>query len=341
VIEAPSNMLGVQKVNDSESTTASHTGISNSGTKDGRYVFSNDQSEVTDTKSGITWRRCAEGMQWSEQRCTGQARNFSGLSAALQYEKTVGGWRLPTIDELITVGRDQPFHANAKISRDSIGAAFPGLPSGVFWSSTLYYKDRGDRDRTKVIYFFSGQEGFRDNGEGGYLLLVKKSGSRSSDSTSGGGIPVTATTGGVSRQASAVGATRYLVSGDGAEVTDTTTGLIWRRCAEGMSASGNKCVGKALTFDFAGAFVRASSQAKVSKKGWRVPNKEELLSIGDEKRFTMAIDITTFPGTPPDHFWTSHRTDAENAYAVNFYNAYPYTRYYTNSHYLRLVRESQ
>jgi Protein of unknown function (DUF1566) len=319
---------------------------------DPRYTISPDGHEVTDSKTGLTWRRCAEGMNWTGTTCSGQLRTFNGLSRVLAYEKTLKGWRVPKIDELLSISRLYATHENAKVGAGGTDAvAFPELPTEPFWSSTLYYKDRGDRDRTKTVNFNNGGEGFHDNGEPAGLLLVRvgAAGARAAGTTTTGGA-VNAPTAGVAvvpaeakiaRPASGPGGVRFVVSADSREVTDTTTGLIWRRCAEGMSASGGGCVGKALKFDFAGAQSRATAQAKATRTSWRLPDKDELLSIGDEKRFKMAIDTTAFPGTPPDHFWTSHRIDSTYVYAVNFYNGFHYDRYQTSEHYVRLVREAK
>ncbi len=308
---------------------------------DTRYTISADGAEVTDRKTGITWRRCAEGMNWTGTTCSGQLRTFSGLSRVLAYEKTLKGWRVPKIDELLSISRLYATHENAKVGSGGTDAvAFPALPPEPFWSSTLYYKDRGDRDRTKTVNFNNGGEGFHDNGEPASLLLVKIGGAQArAASAETGGVAVVPMEAKTSKPPAGSNGSRYVVSTDGREVTDTTTGLIWRRCAEGMTASGGSCVGKALTFDFAGAQSRADAQAKASRTSWRLPDKDELLAIGDEKRFKMAIDTAAFPGTPPDHFWTSHRIDSTYVYAVNFYNGFHYDRYQTSQHYVRLVRD--
>jgi Protein of unknown function (DUF1566) len=307
---------------------------------DPRYSFSADGSEVTDRTTGIVWRRCAEGMSWTGSTCSGQAQPFYGLSRVLAYEKSARGWRVPKIEELVTIARLHLKHENSKVGAGGSDAvAFPGLPAESFWSSTLYYKDRGDRDRTKIVHFANGGEGFRDNGDIGFLLLVKTSGSRTqaadTDSKRVAVVPKEdkfVTTG--------AARARFEVSRDGREVVDTTTGLIWRRCAEGMTASSGGCGGKATTFDFAGAEARASAQAKSTRTTWRLPDMEELRGIADEKRLRVAVDTAAFPATPPDHFWTSHRTDPRTIYAVNFYNGLHYERYYSSQHYVRLVRDN-
>jgi predicted secreted protein len=305
--------------------------------QDARYSISSDGREVTDSKTALTWKRCAEGANWDGVTCSGKAQSFAGLSRVLAYQKGLRGWRVPTIEELETVGRVYPDHGSSNTGGVDL-LAFPGFPSDAFWSSTLYYKDRGDRDRTKIVHFANGMVGFRDNGEGGLLLLVKTK-EAPTGSTSNEGVQVVAKT---ERATKAVApGQRYSVSADGREVTDHSTGLIWRRCPEGMSASGSGCSGKALTFDFASAQARAQVQAKATKVDWRMPDRDELRSIGDPSRHSQAIDSKAFPGTPYDYFWTSHRTDAQYAYAINFYNGDHYTRYYTNQHYVRLVREAK
>jgi Protein of unknown function (DUF1566) len=139
----------------------------------------------------------------------------------------------------------------------------------------------------------------------------------------------------------AFAASAYTVSADGKEVTDSRTGLIWRRCAEGMTASARGCTGTPLALDHSAAVARAATQAKASGLTWRLPSTAELRGIADEKRFKLAIDTDAFPGTPPEHFWTADRINAEYAYAVNFYNGFHYDRYHTNPHHMRLVRSSR
>jgi hypothetical protein len=140
---------------------------------------------------------------------------------------------------------------------------------------------------------------------------------------------------------SAFAAGPYTVSADGKEVTDSRTGLTWRRCAEGMAASPRGCTGAPLALDHAAAGARAAAQAKASGTAWRLPSTAELRSIADESRFKLAIDIDAFPGTPPEHFWTADRINGDYAYAVNFYNGFHYDRYHTNQHHVRLVRKDR
>jgi len=95
---------------------------------------------------------------------------------------------------------------------------------------------------------------------------------------------------------------RYTASADGQEVTDSQTGLIWRRCAEGMNWDGSTCAGAATPFTHEAALQRATAQAASSGKAWRLPNVKELSSIVDKSRSYPAIDPTAFPATPSSLF---------------------------------------
>jgi hypothetical protein len=133
----------------------------------------------------------------------------------------------------------------------------------------------------------------------------------------------------------------FAVSANGKEVTDTKTGLIWRRCAEGMSVKGNACTGKALQLDHDAAVAYADKQAGTTRVTWRLPDLSELKSIADEGRANVAIDTAAFPATPADYFWTSQRIDHKYAFSVNFVNGLHYDRYHTSPHFMRLVRDPQ
>lgn len=101
---------------------------------------------------------------------------------------------------------------------------------------------------------------------------------------------------------------RFTPSADGEEITDSKTGLIWRRCAEGMSWKVRTCTGKAIFSNQAEAATRAKSAATAEGEAWRLPTMKELSSIvnvreADENK--AAIDPVAFPATPVARFWTS------------------------------------
>ena len=110
----------------------------------------------------------------------------------------------------------------------------------------------------------------------------------------------------------------FIPNAAGDEITDTTTGLIWKRCSEGQTWSAGTCTGTALTFTHEQALQRATIQAGAA--GWRLPNVKELSSIVDASRTNPAIDTAAFPATPSNWYWTSspYAGGSDYAWVVSF-----------------------
>lgn len=143
----------------------------------------------------------------------------------------------------------------------------------------------------------------------------------------------------------AVFAQPFMVSADGSEVTDQKTGLIWRRCSEGMNWDGATCAGTALTFTHEAALQHAATQANSTGVAWRLPNVKELSSIADRSRSNPAIDPTAFPATPAISFWSASPKPylgiSDYAWRVNFISGTVYGVYRVDSYSVRLVRNGQ
>ena len=131
----------------------------------------------------------------------------------------------------------------------------------------------------------------------------------------------------------AYGADRFSYSNNGSEVTDSATGLIWKRCAEGMTWSGVSCTGSATEYTHEAAL-------QLGINGWRLPNIKELTSIVDHSRKSPAIDLTAFPTTTPVFFWSSspYLFDSVSAWVVYFYDGIVRNEYRSSGYYVRLVR---
>lgn len=138
----------------------------------------------------------------------------------------------------------------------------------------------------------------------------------------------------------AVSAQPYVISADGTEVTDQKTGLIWRRCAEGMVFSAGTCTGKARAFAYEAALQHAATQARSTGIAWRLPNIKELSSIANKSRSSPAIDPAAFPATPASWFWSASPEVGSSSYALcTSFNSGSVYSYYRNSNgYVRLVR---
>ncbi len=83
-------------------------------------------------------------------------------------------------------------------------------------------------------------------------------------------------------------------------VADASTGLTWRTCVDGLS--GAACAtGSATAFTWQQALARVTALNAAGFAGhsdWRLPNRNELLSLVDHARSNPAIDPVAFPGFP-------------------------------------------
>lgn len=134
----------------------------------------------------------------------------------------------------------------------------------------------------------------------------------------------------------------FAVSPDGAEVTDGATGLVWKRCVEGMQWSGNACAGEAMAMTFDKARSHAQAVAASEKKPWRVPKLDELYRLVDKSQGVPTLDATAFPDTPAMQFWSANINAKEGqghrAHFVFFATGESNEEVRAMPFYLRLVR---
>lgn len=157
----------------------------------------------------------------------------------------------------------------------------------------------------------------------------------------------------------------FVVSGDGQEVTDTSTGLVWRRCAEGARWDGHSCSGIAETYNYAQALGRVDkaldTQNKLPTSGpsnsaadgknsqpsngtaWRLPTVYELSSITDRRFNNPTIDSAAFPNTPANWYWssTSDTNNPSYIWIISFYSGYASNIGPYNKGQVRLVRDTE
>jgi hypothetical protein len=96
-------------------------------------------------------------------------------------------------------------------------------------------------------------------------------------------------------------------SDGGAWVQDRRTGLLWQRCPLGWRWEGQACQvnsPQADSFSWQQALAAANADA-LGGFTWRLPNKQELLSLVERRCAMPAINEQVFPGTPSAFFWTS------------------------------------
>jgi len=114
---------------------------------------------------------------------------------------------------------------------------------------------------------------------------------------------------------------QYTLSPDGTEVTDTKTGLIWQRCALGLSWNGSTCSGTATNHTWEDGLAQAATAATNTGAAWRLPNIKELKGLVETACVGQAINETIFPATP-SYAWSSSANAAStyDAWFVGFVN---------------------
>ncbi len=109
----------------------------------------------------------------------------------------------------------------------------------------------------------------------------------------------------------------FVDNGDGT-VTHGLTGLMWKKCPEGMS--GPACSTGILE---GGTWQEALNLALTDTTGgyadWRLPTEKELESIVETCGYSPSINQTVFPGTPTLAFWTSSTNVPTPSYASAVY----------------------
>lgn len=135
----------------------------------------------------------------------------------------------------------------------------------------------------------------------------------------------------------------YVVDSANGTVTDTRTGLMWDRCARGLSGVGC-ATGTASTFTWQAALNAAATiGAYKGYNDWRLPNLKELRSLVEECRVNPSINEFTFPNTPASFFWSGSPSAgvASNAWYVFFDYGDAFIGHRSSALRVRLVRAGQ
>lgn len=138
---------------------------------------------------------------------------------------------------------------------------------------------------------------------------------------------------------------RYQMNADGT-VLDLNTGLMWMRCAIGQSwdSQNSSCTGTAAAYTWKDALNRVQTldngNGFAGYKDWRLPNERELTSLVRYACPDPAINLTAFPGTPGEMFWTSTPVAASYgvSWGVDFKTGQAYFYFDSATYHIRLVR---
>ncbi len=131
---------------------------------------------------------------------------------------------------------------------------------------------------------------------------------------------------------------RFVLNNDGT-VTDTTTNLMWQSCQIGFS--GEQCeIGYSKSYNWQQGTDIANDNKLAGFNDWRIPNKEELITLVDKNCGIPSINAHYFPNTSTIKFWSNdiHDTYPEYAWMVGFIVGHVTFGKRTNYGGVRLVR---
>ena len=111
----------------------------------------------------------------------------------------------------------------------------------------------------------------------------------------------------------------FTLNDDGTAI-DNTTGLMWMRCSLGQKWDGKTCTGSPVNYTWKVGLQAGDRYEFVGYDDWRLPNKNELESIVEERCYSPAINVTVFPETPSVYFWSSspYAGFSQGAWSVDF-----------------------
>ncbi|MCF8212243.1 MAG: DUF1566 domain-containing protein [Rhodoferax sp.] len=267
----------------------------------------NGDGTVTDPTTGLTWMRCSMGQTWdgSKSTCTGTAGIYTFDQAnALTGTVTFAGqsdWRVPNIRELQTIYA-------------------PDIGGDVFPYTELYYWSKSS---------------YSPNSNGAWTVFLNQNHPDFNFASKLNFYSVRLVRGGFTTGLLDVArpTTDYVDNGDGT-IIHSPTGLTWKKCVEGMNWSDGVCSGVTSSFSWRLASLLTGTSF-AGNSDWRVPSREELLTLVDYTTSSPALNATLFPGTWGE-FWSSSLYN--NGGVVNFTDGAAGISHIDNSHFARLVR---
>jgi len=245
---------------------------------------------VRDNVTGLVWEvKTTTGPHAITVKGTWQNRNTLADTTNTEGLCGITDWRVPSLTELLTIvnnGRQNPAFDLPR---------FPNGKSQSYWTSDPI---SGVATNAWTVNFFAGIGNSKAKTSNFQVRLVSGA-----------------------YAASKFDAARFVDNGDGT-VSDVVTGLMWKRCPEGLS--GGDCNnGSASTLVWGGSMKAARDSVYAGYDDWRLPNMKEMQTLVDVTKNNPAQDTSVFPN--PNNvleYWTSSLTKKANpvsqSYRINF-----------------------
>lgn len=259
-------------------------------------LTNNADGTVTDTATGLVWDQCTWGQGPS---CVDIARFFKwkdalaiASTANTNKHKGYSDWRLPNQKELFSL-----LNVSATSMPLIDTSAFPNTVGDLYWTSTTYQQTPS---AAWYLSFGSGISGTTSKiNTSAYIRLVRGGqGSSSFDALAPSSPPTPPA--------------RFTINAGGDTVTDSQTGLTWKRCLEGQVLSDSSCTGDIGSYSWQTAM-------SLGTNGFGLPTLDQLKALYDPAFYSLggpAIN-TNFFSSKAWSSWSSTESGAD-AYYLQF-----------------------
>jgi len=277
----------------------------------------NVDGTVSDTLTGLIWLKdagCLGSALWADGVTA--ANHLASGSCGLSDGSAPGDWRMPNLAELESL-----VDASASAPALSPGNPFLNVSNGIYWTSTSYYGGVAGSDKAWAIRMSDGRY-MNDTsanvkatsmnviwavkGSGGGATQLRATGFRvaylpGDDGSVHAGVPLIFP--------------RFIDHNDGA-VVDTMTGLIWMKQADCIQGNWADAV---MAVNSLGSGQCGLSDGSAAGQ-WRMPNRNELLSLSDRAQTNMA-----------QYFDCTYRNKDGSVFQAPIFTNYIETQYYWTS----------
>lgn len=256
----------------------------------GNETAGSQWSCIRDNVTGLVWEiKTASGPHSFNNKVTWGNRNNLVATSNTEAYCGITTWRVPSLAELLTIAHNGRSNPAMDVPR------FPNAKNQSYWTSDPV---SGVTANAWTVNFFSGIGNSKAKTSNFQVRLIAGD-----------------------YAASRFEGSRFIDNSDGT-LTDLVTGLMWKRCPEGLS--GATCNQGTVSNKVWGVAMKTARDSTFAGyDDWRLPNLKEMQTLVDVTKNNPAQDTSVFPN-PKNvlNYWTSSltkkNTPVTQSWRVNF-----------------------